>query len=202
MGQGQPLPQSGMRGGGINPHDAFVNVDGALEMVVRSKKPKAVELVKWLTKKGVEKLQEDHQKAIEERDTRIQAIEYKNVGLQGEIRAKDQQIEASQNIALRLSTLCRIAELVERYVDHCRNPSKDNIVIIIRKHTTPENDKYHNFPYYISRIQRCKRYVKLRWLERHFPDHEVIVEIDNPNSIHVFNRLEDRLQLSKSRKST
>ena len=161
MGQGQPLPQSGMRGGGINPHDAFVNVDSALEMVVRSRKPKAVALVKWLTKKGVEKLQEDHQKAIEERDTRIQAIEYKNIGLQGEIRAKDQQIEASQNIALRLSTLCRIAELVERYVDHCRNPSKNNIMIIIRKHTTPENDKYHNFPYYISRIQRCKRYVKL-----------------------------------------
>ena len=40
-------------------------------------------------KKGVEKLQEDHQKAIEEQDTRIQAIEYENVGLQGEIRAKD-----------------------------------------------------------------------------------------------------------------
>ena len=86
MGQGQPLPQSGMRGGSINPHDAFVNIDGALEMVVRSREPKAVALVKWLTKKGVEKLQEDHQKAIEEWDTRIQAIKYKNGGLQGEIR--------------------------------------------------------------------------------------------------------------------
>ena len=202
MGQGQLLPQSGMRGGSINPHDAFVNVDGALEMVVRSRKPKVVALVKWLTKKGVEKLQEDHQKAIEERDTCIQAIEYENVGLQGKIRAKDQQIEASQNIALRLSTLCKIAELVERYVDLCRNPIKDNIVIIVRKHTTPENDKYHNFPYYISRIQRHKRYVKLRWLEQHFPDHEVIVEIDNPNGIHAFNKLEDHLRLSKSRKST
>ena len=69
-----------------NPHDAFVNLDGALEIAVRSRKPKAVALVKWLAKKGVEKLQEDHQKAIEERDTRIQAIEYENVGLQGGIR--------------------------------------------------------------------------------------------------------------------
>ena len=90
-----------MQGGGINPHDAFVNVESTLELVVRSRKPKAVALVKWLTKKGVEKLQKDQKKAIEERDTRIQAIEYENVGLQGEIRAKDQQIEASQNIALR-----------------------------------------------------------------------------------------------------
>ena len=51
MGQSQPLPQSGIRGGGINPHDAFVNVNSALEMAVRSRKPKAVALVKWLTKK-------------------------------------------------------------------------------------------------------------------------------------------------------
>ena len=148
-----------------------------------------------IRKQLVDKMQEDHQKAIEERDTRIQAIENENVGLQGEITAYQAQLQVSQNIALRLSTLCRIAELVERYVDHCRNPSKDNIVIIVRKHTTPENDKYHNFSYYISRIQRRQRYVKLRWLERHFPDHEVIVEIDNPNSIHAFNRLEDRLRL-------
>ena len=42
MGQGQPLPQSGMRGGGINPHDAFVNLDGALEIAVRSGFPKKV----------------------------------------------------------------------------------------------------------------------------------------------------------------
>ena len=41
------------------------------------------------------------------------------------------------------------------------------------------------------RIQRRKRYVKLRWFDRHFPDHEVIVEIDNPNSIHTFNRFEE-----------
>ena len=37
-------------------------------------------------------LQEDHQLAITERDNKIQAIQYENVGLQGEIRAKDQTI--------------------------------------------------------------------------------------------------------------
>ena len=35
------------------------------------------------------------------------------------------------------------------------------------------------------------RYVKLRWFDRHLPDHEVIVEIDNPNSIHAFNQFEE-----------
>ena len=85
----------------------------------------------------------------------------------------------------------RIAHLRQRYVDHARDPGLDNIVIIVRKHTTSEEDLYFHLPYYISRIQRRKRYIKLRWLERHFPDHEVIVEIDNPNSIHAFNTFEE-----------
>ena len=36
-------------------HDIFINFDASIEMTVRSKKPKAVALVKWLTKKGIEK---------------------------------------------------------------------------------------------------------------------------------------------------
>ena len=74
-----------------NPHDAFVNLDSALEIAIGSRKPKALALIKWLAKKRVEKLQEDHQKAIEERDTRIEAIEYENVAfkarseMQGEL---------------------------------------------------------------------------------------------------------------------
>ena len=71
------------------------------------------------------------------------------------------------------------------------HPSKDNIIIIVQKLTKPANNKYHDLPYYIARIQRRKRYVKLRWFDRHFPDYEVIVETDNPNSIHAFNRFEE-----------
>ena len=48
-----------------------------------------------------------------------------------------------------------------------------------------------HIPYYVGSIQKRKAYVKLRWLDRHFPDHEVIVETDNPNSIHAFNRFEE-----------
>ena len=150
-------------------NDYYLNEEGMYELVFSSQQPLAKKFRKHccnvmfphIRKQLVDKMQEDHQKAIEERDTRIQAIENENVGLQGEITAYQTQLQVSQN---------RITELVERYVDYCRNPSKDNIVLIVRKHTIPANDKYHNFPYYISRIQRRKRYVKLRWLERHFSD--------------------------------
>ena len=83
-----------------------------------------------------------------------------------------------------------ITHLKTRYVPHARDLGKDNIIIIIRKHATPANDKFHDLPYYVARIQRRKRYVKLKWFDQHFPDHEVILEIDNPNSIHGFNRFE------------
>ena len=48
-----------------NPHDIFINLDGSIEMAVRSKKLKAVTLVKWLAKRGVKRIQEEHQLAIE-----------------------------------------------------------------------------------------------------------------------------------------
>ena len=84
-----------------------------------------------------------------------------------------------------------ITHLKARYVPHVKNPGKDNIIIIVLKHTMPANDKFHGLPYYVMRIQQCKRYVKLGWFDRHFPDHEIIVEIHNPNSINAFNKSEE-----------
>ena len=84
-----------------------------------------------------------------------------------------------------------ITRLKTRYAPHVRDPDKDNIIIIVCKHTTSANDKYHDLPYYVGRIQQCKRCVKLSWFARHFPDHEVSAEVNNPNSIHAFNRFEE-----------
>ena len=72
-----------------------------------------------------------------------------------------------------------------------QHPGKDNIFIIVQKHTTSANNKYHDLSYYVARIQRRKRYVELRWFDRHFRDHEIILKIDNPNIIHAFNRFEE-----------
>ena len=200
-----------VRGGGCTPsllqsqndHDAFVDLEAALEIVVRSRKPKAVELTKWLTRKGVEKVVKDRQKAIDEKDMQIalldddltesqdlvRQLEFSNTGMQGEIRAKDQEIARRQ---------LEIVELRERYVDHCRDPGKDNLVVITRKHTCEPDDK-HEYPYYISRIQRRVISTKRRWLLDQFPDSEEIVVIDNPNSVHVFNRFEEEGRVERYR---
>ena len=108
--------------------------------------------------------------------------EHDNVALQAQRDVYKEQLQKHQDTTTRLMT---------RYVRNAKNPGKDNIIIIAWKHTTSVNDKYHDLPYCLARIQRRKRYVKLRWFDRHFPDHEIIVKIDNPNSIHAFNRFEE-----------
>ena len=90
---------------------------------------------------------------LQDRDNQIQAIQYKNVALQAQRDVYQAELQKFQDTITHLRT---------RYVPHTRNPGKDNIIIIVRKHTTSANDKYHDLPYYIARIQRRKRYVKLR----------------------------------------
>ena len=69
------------------PHGIFINLDGSIEMAVRSKKPKSVALVKWITKKGIEKIQEEHQQAITGRDN-----QYKLLSLQ--MKTSTENLEA------------------------------------------------------------------------------------------------------------
>ena len=48
-----------------NSHDIFINLDGALEIAIKSSKPKAVKLVKTLINRGVKNIKVKHQLAIQ-----------------------------------------------------------------------------------------------------------------------------------------
>ena len=78
-----------------NSHDIFINLDSAIEIAVRSKKPKAVALVKWLTKKGIEKIQKEHQhqQAITGCDNQIEALELTNEKHQQKILKLNKEID-------------------------------------------------------------------------------------------------------------
>ena len=93
---------------------------------------------------------------LHDRDNQIQAIQYENVALQAQRDVYHAQLQRCQDTIIQL----RI-----RYVDHARDLIKDDIIIIVRKHTKPANDKYYALPYYVARIQRYKRHVKLRWFD-------------------------------------
>ena len=90
-------------------HDIFISLTGALYVAVNSQKDKSMALKKHILKDivrlgfdvKIEEIQEKHRQAIEEKDATIALLnddiknrEYENLGLQGEIWAKNQQIAA------------------------------------------------------------------------------------------------------------
>ena len=116
-------------------------------------------------------------------DNQIRFIQYEKVALRAQQDVYQTKPQQCEDI---------ITHLKACYIYHARDLGKDNIIMInVRKHTISANDKYHDLPYYISRIQHRKRHVKLRWHNQHFPDHETIVEIDSPNRTHAFNEFEE-----------
>ena len=102
-------------------------------------------LVKWLTKKGAEKIKEEHQQAIEEKDTTIALFnddlkncELDNVALQAQTDVYKEQLQKCQDI---------ITHLRIHYVDHAKDPGKDNVVMIIgKKYCPPRKMSFMSIP--------------------------------------------------------
>ena len=99
--------------------DKFLSVFGVMYVIIKSQNDKGKALEKHLLKEhivprspdaNIEEIQEKHQQAMEEKDAIIAMLnddlknhEYENVDLQGEIRAKDQQIRYLAKTLRRLS---------------------------------------------------------------------------------------------------
>ena len=110
-------------------------------VIVNSKKEKGKALKEHILKDivphgfdaKIERIQEKHRRVVEEKDATIELLnddlknrEYENVGLQGKIRAKDQQIAALQR----------------RYVGYLSDEDKNNGISIITK-----NNDEAEYPY-------------------------------------------------------
>ena len=143
-----------------NPHEVFINLNGSLEMAVRSKKPKAVALIKWLTKKGIEKIREEHQQAIKGKDNQIQVLETTNEAHQQKIFGLNKEIDD---------------RIKNRHV--ARRGYFENVLCFIKKNSKDTH------PYYVIRCQyrqleKYKKSLKLR-----YPNMEEASRCDDPNAI-------------------
>ena len=134
-----------------------------------------------------DKLVEDHhrrttqlQQAVEDRDNRIQAIDYENVGLQGEIRVKDQQIEDI---------------IANRHVP--RSGTIDTVLVVVEKNAdedTKDHKKAKNFDKYMLRCQKKQVDGRLSVLRAKYPNMVVLEpRCDDGNAIHVWNRFKQRV---------
>ena len=110
--------------------------------------------------------------------------EHDNVALQAQRDIYKEQLQKYQDTITRLKKRC---------VPHAKDSGKDNIVMFIEKNTTHEEDEFYEYPYYIARIQRQFINTKERWFKVRYPHHRFIMEEpDNANSIHAFNRFEEK----------
>ena len=65
--------------------------------------------------------------------------------------------------------------------------------MVTEKNTTLEEDDFYEYPYYIARIQRRFINTKRRWFKAQHLRHRFTMEgLDNTNSIHAFNRFEEK----------
>ena len=116
------------------------------ELLFSSQQPKAKEFRKHcynvmfhhVQQQVTNKMKEEYQQATEEQDNQVQAIQYKNVILQAQRDAYQGQLQRSQDQIRGL--------IINRHVRHANDPGKDNIVMIIEKNTTPEEDGIYEYP--------------------------------------------------------
>ena len=118
-------------------------------------------------------MKEKHQQAIKEKDATIALLnddlknrEYENVGLQGEIMAKDQQIAALQR----------------RYLDYLWDEYKNNGISIIAK-----NNDEAEYPHISICRQHGYRRHKVRVLLTRNKDSTLFADGDTPNAIATYN---------------
>ena len=151
--------------------DYYTNEEGVYEPLFSSQQPKAKNLRRHcynvffphVRQQLTSKMMEERQEAIKEKDAALALLnddlnnhEFENVALQAQRDVYQAELQKCQDTIIHLKT---------RYVNHARDSGKDNIFIIVWKRTGSANDKFHDLPYYVARVQRRKRYVKLRWLD-------------------------------------
>ena len=159
----------------------FLSVFGVMYVIVNSRKDKGKALTEHILKdivpRGfdarIKEIQGEHnqqtrqlQQTIQEQDNRIQAIQYENVGLQGKIRAKDQQIAALQR----------------RYVDYLSDEDKNNGISIIAK-----NNEEEEYPYISICGQHGYRRHKVRVLLTRNQGSTLFADGDTLNAIVTYN---------------
>ena len=141
-------------------------------------------MVKWLAKKVVEKLQEEHQIQIEEKDPAIALL---NDDLDAEWHKVEDVGKQLVNLEHENRELQNEVErLQERYVPYLQNTRKDNGMVIIQKNNGDE------YPYVAICGQQGYVAQKIQNKLVDYPNAQLVVLAETPNAIVHYNWLRER----------
>ena len=121
-----------------------------------------------IRKQLVDKMQEDHQKAIEDPDNRPQTIQHENIGLQGKVR----------------NARRTITDLIEnRHVARCGEYG--NILVGVQKNKPIEDDaKKSRHAFYMMRCQKRRKGFLMVRLKKEYPYISEKGTCEDPNAVH------------------
>ena len=177
----------------LHPDTVLLKEPGLYCFLLRCDKPEAESFMQWVVEevlpREVRKLAtaiEEKQRAIDEKDMHIalldddltesqdlvRQLEFSNTGMQGEIRAKDQEIHRRRE---------EVQDLVaNRHVP--RRQGIDNVLCFVDKKS---NDKHQ---FYVIRCQRKALETNKRCLRNRYPDMVILEECDDANAVHRWCR--------------
>ena len=151
------------------PDEYYFNEEGMYEVLFGSQQPKAKKFRKYCCNVMFPHIRQQlTDKLLEERDTRVQAIEYENVGLQGETQ------DARRTIT-DLTENCHVARCGEY----------DNILVCVQKNKPIENDaKKSRHAFYMMRCQKRHKELLMVRLKKEYPHMSEKGTCEDPNAVH------------------
>ena len=162
----------------------FVNLDGAIYIATNSKKEKAAALISWLVKKGVEKLQEEHQIQTEEKDAAIALLNDDLDTKRNKVQDVSKQLVDLEHENHELQN--GVERLQERYVLYLQDTRKDNGMVVIQKNNSDE------YSYVVICGQQGYLTQKIQNKLADYPNAQLVVLAETPNAIVHYNWLRER----------
>ena len=173
----------------LPPDSVLLKEPGLYCFLLRCGKPGAEPFMQWVCEEVLPREVRKLNAAVEEKDMQIALLdddlaesqehalqlEYNNTGLQGEIRAKDQEIHRRWNEVQDL--------IANRHVPR-RHPI-DNILCFVDK----KSNEKHQF--YVIRCQRKAMEKHKRCLRNRYPDMVILGECDDGNAVHRWCRFKE-----------
>ena len=174
-------------------YDLYISEEGMYEIVFSRQQQKAKAFRKYCCNEMFPHIRQQlTDKLLEDRDNRIQAIKYENVGLQGEITAYQAQLQVIQN---------RIEDLIANRHDP-RSGTIDTVLVVLEKNAdgdTKEHKRAEDFDKYMLRCQKKQVDGRLSVLRAKYLNMVVLEpRCDDGNAIHVWNRFKQRVLIKEN----
>ena len=141
-------------------------------------------MVKWLVKKGVEKLQEKHQIQTEEKDAAIALLNDDLDAEMHKVQDVGKQLVDLEHENRELQN--RVEKLQERYVPYLQDTRKNNSMAVIQKNNGDE------YPYVAICGQQGYVAQKIQNKLADYPNAQLVVLTETLNAILHYNWLRER----------